>query len=101
MKLLIVTCLKEYLPVIARIFKEANIEVFNTSKITGYGDSVSENLLEEWFASSGGEVDSMMIFTYTQTANAEKGLELINDHNKTIRENFPVRAFIMPIEKAV
>jgi len=46
-------------------------------------------------------VESMMIFTYTQTANAEKGLELINDHNKTIRENFPVRAFIMPVEKAV
>jgi hypothetical protein len=101
MKLLIVTCLKEYLTAIARIFKEANIEVFSTNEITGHRDGAPMNLLQDWFASGGEEVDSMMIFTFTQTANAEKGLELIKDYNKTIKENFPIRAFIMLVEKAV
>lgn len=101
MKLLIVTCLKEYLTDVARIFKQANIEVFSTNEITGHRDSTPMNLLEDWFASGGEEVDSMMIFTFTQTANAEKGLELIKEYNKAIEKDFPVRAFIMPVEKTI
>lgn len=101
MKLLIVTCLKEYLIDVARIFKRANIEVFSTNEITGHRDSVSSNLLEDWFASGGEVVDSMMIFTFTQSANAESGIELIKHYNETLKENFPVRAFIMPVEQFI
>jgi hypothetical protein len=101
MKLLIVTCLKECLTDVVRIFKQANIEVFSTNEITGHRDNVASNLLEDWFASGGEEVRSMMIFTFTQTENAEKGLELIKVYNETIKEAFPVRAFIMPVEKAI
>ncbi|WP_431199700.1 hypothetical protein ACQ86K_01925 [Mucilaginibacter sp. P19] len=35
MKLLVVTCLKECLGDISKIFKEANIDVFSTSEIIG------------------------------------------------------------------
>ena len=101
MKLLIVTCLKEYLTDVAQIFKQANIEVFSTSEITGHRDSTSSNLLEDWFASGGEAVGSLMIFTFTAAVNAERGMELIKDYNETLKENFPIRAFIMPVEQAV
>lgn len=101
MKLLVVTCLKEYLGDISRIFKQANIDVFSTTEVTGRRDFESSSLLEDWFASGGEEVDSMMIFTFTPAANAEHGMELIREYNETLKENFPVRAFVMPVEKSV
>jgi hypothetical protein len=101
MKLLVVTCLKEYLNDISKIFKQANIDVFSTSEIAGHRNGAPLNLLEDWFASGGEEVDSMMIFTFTPAANAEHGLALIKDYNETLKENFPVRAFIIPVEKSI
>lgn len=101
MKLLVVTCLKEYLNEVSKIFKQANINVFSTSEIVGHRNGAPLNLLEDWFASGGEDVDSMMIFTFTPTANAEHGIALIRAYNATLKDNFPVRAFIMPVEKSV
>jgi hypothetical protein len=75
--------------------------VFSTSVIVGHRDSAPLNLLEDWFASGGEVVDSMMIFTFTTSANAECGMSLIKKYNETLKENFPVRAFIMPVEQSV
>jgi len=101
MKLLVITCLKEYLNEVSKIFKQANINVFSTSEIVGHKNGAPLNLLEDWFASGGEEVDSMMIFTFTPAANAEHGMALIRAYNVTLKDNFPVRAFIMPVEKFV
>ncbi|WP_454802812.1 hypothetical protein [Mucilaginibacter phyllosphaerae] len=101
MKLLVVTCLNEYLNDVSKIFKEANIYVFSTSEIVGHRDGEPLNLLEDWFASGSEDADSMMIFTFTPAANAEKGLELIKIYNEKHKGNFPVRAFIMPVERSV
>ena len=38
---------------------------------------------------------------FTPAANAEDGIALIKDYNETLKENFPVRAFILPVEKSV
>ncbi len=101
MKLLIVTCLKEYLADVSQIFKQANIDVFSTSDIIGHRDGTPQNILEDWFARGEEQVDSMMIFTFTSEANAERGMELIIDYNKNLKENFPVRAFILPVENSI
>ena len=101
MKLLVVTCLKEYLKDVSKIFKQANIDVFSTSEIVGHRDGAPLNLLEDWFASGDEQFDSLMIFTFTPAANAEDGIALIKDYNETLKENFPVRAFILPVEKSV
>jgi hypothetical protein len=101
MKLLVVTCLKEYLGDVALIFRQANIDVFSTSEIVGHRNGAPLNLLEDWFASGDEQFDSMMIFTFTPAANAEHGIALIKDYNKTIKGNFLIRAFIMPVEKDI
>lgn len=101
MKLLMVTCLKEYLTDVTRIFKQANIDVFSTNEITGHRDSSPFNPLENWFASGGEEADHMIIFTFTPSANAEKGLELIKNYNEALKGDFSIRAFIMPVENSL
>jgi|SRR5665213_2334468 len=101
MKLLVVTCLKEYLQDVSKIFKQANIDVFSTSEIVGHRDGAPLNLLEDWFASGDEQFDSLMIFTFTNELNAEQCMELIKNYNVTLKENFPVRAFVMPVERFV
>jgi hypothetical protein len=100
MKLLIVTCVKEHLADVSAIFKQANIDVFSTSDIIGHREGLPTSLLEDWFAVGGELVDSLMIFTFTSAENAALGIELINKHNEKLKDNFPVRAFSMPVENS-
>ncbi|NLR58175.1 hypothetical protein HGH93_08705 [Chitinophaga polysaccharea] len=101
MKLFIVTCLKELLGDISKIFKLANIDIFSSGDIIGHRDGQPPGILEEWFASGNPQFDSVMIFAFTSDANTKLGIELIIDYNKKLKENFPVRAFVLPVEKYV
>lgn len=101
MKLIVITCLKEYLRDVAKIFKQGNIDVFSTSDIIGHHNGASHNILEDWFVSAGEEVDSIMIFTFMSEENAAIGLKLIKEYNQTTKSDFPIRAFIMPVDQSV
>lgn len=99
MKLFITTCLKEYNKEVSDIFKQAGISVFSTSDIVGSKDGHTSNLLDDWFASGPEQFDSLMIFSFTSDANADRALELIEAYNQLYNRDFPVRAFIVPVEK--
>ena len=100
MKFLIVTCLKEYQDDVCKIFKQANIHVFSATDVIGFKDNQAPNLLAEWFASGDEKFDSLFIFSFTTEENAEHGMSLIKKYNETSDTDFPVRAFIVPVEKA-
>ncbi len=98
MKCLIVTCLKENSNTVYQIFKEANIKTFSTTDVTGFKDAEAENLLGAWFAAGDEKFDSLMMFSFTSTAQANNGMELIKQFNSNFASNFPIRAFIIPVE---
>ena len=100
MKLFIVACLKEYQEEVHQIFKQAKINVFSVTDVIGFKDDHSLNLLEDWFASGDEKFDSLFIFSFTADENAEHGLQLINKYNEKNKTGFPVRAFIVPVEKS-
>lgn len=100
MKLLIVTSLKEYQQNVSKIFEEAQIKVFSVSKTIGHKDDHQQNLLDNWFASGEEEFDSIVMFSFTADTNAFTALELINKYNETTVSGFPIRAFIIPVEKS-
>ena len=100
MKFFIITCLKEYQEDVTKIFKQANIHVFSVTDVVGFKDNPALNLLEDWFASGDEQFDSLMIFSFTSEENADQGMLLIRQYNEAAKTNFPVRAFIVPVEKA-
>lgn len=100
MKFFIVTCLKEYQEDVTKIFKEANIHVFSATDVIGFKDNQPPNLLAEWFAAGDEKFDSLLLFSFTASENAENGMELIKKYNNQSETNFPVRVFIVPVEKA-
>ena len=98
MKFLIVTCLKEYSNTVFEVFKEAKIKVFSTIDVTGFKESDSENLLGAWFASGDEKFDSLMMFSFTDSVQAKVGMDLIVKYNIESATDFPIRAFIVPVE---
>lgn len=100
MKLLVVTSLKEYQQTVASIFEDAQIKVFSVSNTIGHKDGHKQNLLDNWFASGEEQFDSIVLFSFTDDANAIVALELIKKHNKNTGTDFPIRAFILPVERS-
>lgn len=100
MKLLFVTCVKESKKEVKKIFHEASIQVFSISETTGVKDERDTNLLDDWFGSREGEFDSLFLFSFTTAENAELAMQLIRKHNESNGSGFPIRGFVMPVERS-
>ncbi len=100
MKLLVVTCVKELQEDITKIFRQAHIHVFSTAPITGFRDDQQADIMDKWFASSEEKMDSLLLFSFTSAENAELGMSLIQKYNTDMETIFPVRSFIVPVEKS-
>jgi hypothetical protein len=99
MKLLIVTCLKEYQDDVSKIFKQAGIHVFSAMPIIGFRDNQNVDMMASWFAAGDEKMDSMMLFSFTGPENADAGMEMINNLNQSTGTKFPIRSFVVPVEK--
>jgi nitrogen regulatory protein PII len=100
MKLLIITSLKEHQKAVAKVLEQAGVRVFSVSETTGFKAIADDDLATNWFAREHDHFNSVIIFTFTQNENAERALDLIKEHNQVHDTGFPVRAFVMPVEKA-
>ena len=100
MKFFIVTCIKENQEIVQKILSKANIMVYSSTDIVGYKNKQQPNLLEEWFAAGDEQCDSSMIFSFTTDENATQAQNQIMAYNTEYPNDFPIRAFIVPVEKA-
>ena len=101
MKLLIVTSLKEYQKAVAEVIDHAGIEVFSVTETIGFKNDQIPNMMDGWFSSGRELFDSIFLFSFTQNEKAEQALNLIEQFNEEHKTGFPVRAFIIPVEKTV
>jgi nitrogen regulatory protein PII len=101
MKLLIVTSLKEYQKALAEVIDHAGIEVFSVSETIGFKDHKVPNLMDSWFSSGRELFDSIFLFSFTEDEKAEQALNLIKQYNEEHKTGFPVRAFIVPVDKTI
>ena len=100
MKLLIVTSLKEYQEKVAKIFEQAKIPVFSVSDTKGFKEDNLPNLMDSWFATGTEHFDSIFLFSFTEKRNADHAMELIKDYKTSKELEFPIRAFIVAVEKS-
>ena len=100
MKLLVVTSLKEYQNKVAQLLDLAKITVFSVTETTGVRDEQESNLLDNWFSSGSEKSDSVFLFSFTDAAKADQALSLIRKYNAGNETDFPIRAFVLPVEKS-
>lgn len=100
MKLLIVTSIKEYQKNVADILHKAQIKVFSVNDTTGFKDDDEEILMDDWFAASEESFESIFIFSFTTADKAAQALNMIKNYNEKHASQFPVRAFVVPVEQS-
>ena len=100
MKLLIITCLKEYRRQAGKLLKQAGIAVFSATDVVGKKDGEQADLIDNWFSSGDEEFESSMLFSFTGSVQADQAFALINEYNKQEAMDYPIRAFLLPVEKA-
>lgn len=99
MKLLFVTSLKEYQKTVADILNKAEIPVFSVTETIGFKDHHKINLLDNWFSSGTEQFNSIFVFSFTEQAKTEKAIVLIKEYNAANVTGFPIRAFVVPVER--
>ena len=100
MKLLVITCLKEYQRNAAQILEKAKIAVFSVTATIGIKDNRDSNLLDNWFSTGGEQFDSIFLFSFTDLVKAERVLDLVKKYNTENETGFPIRAFIIPVDRS-
>lgn len=103
MKLLMVTALQEYQETIARVFHEQGVKAYSAGDIQGFSNGDPDKpSLDNWFGNDDRiPRDSVMVFSFTETKTAESVLEALGSINNTIDPDFPIRAFLLPVERAL
>jgi hypothetical protein len=101
MKLLIVAAIKEDTENISAILKKASIPVFSVTDTMGVKNTIDSDLLGDWFSRGTGKFDSVFVFCFTTANNAENALKEIELHNQKKSDGFPVRAFVLAVEKSL
>ena len=100
MKLLFVTCLEELKSDVMKLFNQAGVTVFSVSETMGVRDDRPANLLDDWFGNKEGEFRSLFLFSFTNESTAALALDGIRRYNESAKTQFPVRAFVLPVEAA-
>jgi hypothetical protein len=100
MKLLVVTSLKEYQKNVAKIMDLSGITVFSVTETIGFKDHHTFNLLDNWFSSGDEQFDAIFLFSFTEAAKADQALSLIRKYNTQNENGFPIRGFVMAVEKS-
>lgn len=99
MKLLILTAVKSYEKEAIGLFKTAEINAFSNAEINGFKSDDHENLIDNWFSSSSEKVKSILFFTFAEEAKINTLLKGLEEFNKNMKSDNPLRAVVLNIEK--
>jgi hypothetical protein len=98
MKLLFVMCLKEDQNTATRILEQAGIKIISATDVTGMKLQGEQDLADQWFSHGRDQVNSVILLSFTDEADAKKALLLIQAHNAKDSSGFPLRGFVLPVE---
>ncbi|GAA4450418.1 hypothetical protein [Rurimicrobium arvi] len=103
MQLLIVTALQEYSEQIDDIFESSGILAYSKADITGFKNTGKQiSSADNWFGKEGKIAgDSLLSFSFTDEQTAQKVLIALRELNNSPNKDFPIRAFIVPVEDAI
>jgi hypothetical protein len=101
MKLLVIATIKEQTPELSKLLKKEGVPVFSILDAVGVKNIVDDNLTDDWFGRGVGEFESSFIVSFLQDQLVDKTLEAINLFNLESAKDFPVRAFVLDVEKTL
>jgi hypothetical protein len=101
MKLLVLATIKEQTAELSKLLKKEGVPVFSILDAVGVKNIVDDNLTDDWFGRGVGTFESSFIVSFMQDQLVDKTLEAINLFNLESAKDFPVRAFVLDVEKTL
>ncbi len=99
MKLLIVASQNEFRHEVSKLLQASGISVFSISDVTGIKrNNGNPNPYDNWFGSNNTEFKSVFFYCFTDEVNVETAMSAINKRNEEHQSQFPLHAFVMPVE---
>lgn len=100
MKLVLVTAVEEFQQEVLKLFKKAAIENLSVCDINGVKNIPSE-IASNWFSARKNGNESTLFFSFTEDKNIDALFHLIEEFNKNMETNNPLKAIVVPIEKFI
>lgn len=99
MKLFVALCVEEYAADVARIMKKSGMELFSKIDTTGFKNNSFEDIAGEWFGAGEETFRSVAYFGFANEDRVDEAAVLVKRYNENNELAFPVRVFILPVEK--
>ena len=96
MKLLVVLSIREYQHQVSSLLEKSGVNIFSVTETTGYK---KRELNPGWFGMGNGKTNSIVMFSFTDEQTAHRTLDLIDTCNSDIADPFPVRGYILDVER--
>lgn len=101
MKLVLVTAVEEFHKDVLMLFKKAKIENLSSTKIDGYKNFAPSLMSSNWFSGGKNGNNSILFFSFTEPVRIEELFNLIEEYNKNLETNNPIKAIVVPIENFI
>lgn len=101
MKLLIITTIDAHKTALLKLLKQAQISAYSSADIAGHKDSEQQINAKNWFASTGIQVDSELVFSFVAEEKIAPLFESLRDFNISLKDLSPVHAVVVPIEQSL
>ena len=98
MKLLLVTAVKSYEKEAAKLFKQSGIKAFSNADINGFKSLDERSIQDNWFSGTAENVKSVLFFSFTNSDEVSKFLVQLDEFNRNLESDNPLRAVVLNIE---
>ena len=81
MKLLLITAIKEFESEVKNILVKSEVKSFTYNSVKGFKNEAQSNVVDNWFASSYAETDSLLFTVFVPKENTPLIIQKIEEFN--------------------
>jgi len=100
-KLIVLTAVKELEKDAISLLKKAGLLTWSAINMEGHKQHSENHPEQNWFSSSHNNVDSVLLFSFTENGKIESLISLLNDFNKNADCTNPIRLAVMNVEQFI
>ncbi len=100
-KLIALTVVKELEKDAISLLKKAGILTWSTINMEGHKQYNENHIENNWFSSSHNNVDSVLLFSFTENEKIEGLIHLLNEFNQKSDCSNPIKLAAMHVEQFI
>ena len=101
MKLLLITCVKQFKKEVKDILKKADVKTYTYKDVIGYRDANQFSMQDNWFAHDMNEGKSILFYAIMKKENIDLVFDLVTAFNNEQETLSSIHVAVTPIERSI